>query len=441
MAKAVERLTALQAKRASGPGLLGDGKGLYLRVGEGGAKSWVLRYMLDGRAREMGLGSYYDLNLAEARERARGFRRMVKDGVDPIDNRRAERDARRAERAKVMTFRQCADVYVAAHQAGWRNRKHAAQWPSTLSAYVYPHFGDLPVQTIDTGLVMKALEPIWLERPETAGRVRGRIESILDWATARGYRQGENPARWQGHLENLLPRKSKVRRVRHHPALPYAELGIFMADLRQQNGIAARALEFTILTAARTGEVIGARWDEINLTEKLWVVPSARMKAGQEHRVPLPPAALAILEAMRAIRTGNFIFSNTRGGQPISNMAMTMTLRRMGRSGLTVHGFRSSFRDWAAERTNFPREVAEMALAHTVSDKVEAAYRRGDLYSKRAQLMAAWARFCSASAVLSDIVPLSAPQIGQTGTAAAMVAPERPATCEVCHGDFAAGSA
>jgi integrase len=423
MAKAVERLTALQAKRASQPGLLGDGKGLYLRVGEGGAKSWVLRYMLDGRAREMGLGSYYDLSLAEARERARGFRKMVKDGVDPIDNRRAERAARRAERAKVMTFRQCAEVYVKAHQAGWRNQKHAAQWPSTLSAYVYPHFGALPVQTIDTGLVTKALEPIWLEKPETAGRVRGRIESILDWATARGYREGENPARWRGHLENLLPSKSKVRRVEHHPALPYAELGIFMADLRQQNGIAARALEFTILTAARTGEVIGARWDEINFTEKLWVVPSARMKAGQEHRVPLPPAPLAILEEMRAIRSGDFIFSNSRVGQPISNMAMTMTLRRMGRFGLTVHGFRSSFRDWAAERTNFAREVAEMALAHTVSDKVEAAYRRGDLYRKRAQLMAAWARFCSASAVTSEVVALSATQTGQTGTGGARVAP------------------
>jgi integrase len=333
---------------------------------------------------------------------------MVKDGVDPIDNRRAERAARRAERAKVMTFSQCADIYVVAHQAGWRNQKHAAQWPSTLSAYVYPHFGALPVQMIDTGLVMRALEPIWLEKPETAGRVRGRIESILDWATARGYREGENPARWRGHLENLLPRKSKLRRVEHHAALPYAELGIFMADLRQQNGIAARALEFTILTAARTGEVIGARWDEINFTEKLWVVPSARMKAGQEHRVPLPPAALAILEDMRAIRSGDFIFSNGRGSQPISNMAMTMTLRRMGRGGLTVHGFRSSFRDWAAERTNFAREVAEMALAHTVSDKVEAAYRRGDLFEKRRQLMSAWARYCGTVTTGADIVALAA---------------------------------
>jgi integrase len=398
MAKPVERLTALQAKRASVPGLLGDGKGLYLRVGDGEAKSWVLRYMLDGRAHEMGLGSYYDLSLAEARERARAFRKMVKDGVDPIDKRRVERAARRAERAKVMTFRQCAEIYVAAHQAGWRNQKHAAQWPSTLSAYVYPHFGALPVQAIDTALVTKALEPIWLKKPETAGRVRGRIESILDWATARGYRKGENPARWRGHLENLLPKKSKVRRVEHHAALPYGELAAFMAELRQQTGVAARALEFTILTASRTGEVIGARWDEISMAERLWTVPPGRMKASREHRVPLSPHAVAILEEMRTIRVGDFVFPGGRAGQPISNMAMMMTMRRMGRGGLTVHGFRSSFRDWAAERTNFPREVAEMSLAHAVSDKLEAAYRRGDLFEKRRQLMVAWAGFCSAPA-------------------------------------------
>jgi integrase len=414
MGRAVERLTALQAKRANAPGLLSDGKGLCLRVGDGGAKSWVLRYMLDGRPHEMGLGSFYDLSLAEARERAREFRKMVKDGVDPIDDRRARRAAQRAERAKVMTFRQCAEAYVAAHQAGWRNRKHAAQWPSTLSAYVYPHFGPLPVHAIDTGLVTKTLEPIWLKKPETAGRVRGRIESILDWATARGYRQGENPARWRGHLENLLPKKSKVRRVEHHAALPYAELGTFMTELRQQNGIAARALEFAILTAARTGEAIGARWDEINTAERLWTVPAERMKAGREHRVPLSPQAIAILEEMRAIRAGDFIFTGGRSKQPISNMAMTMTLRRMGRGNLTVHGFRSSFRDWAAERTNFPREVAEMALGHTVSDKVEAAYRRGDLFEKRRQLMAAWARYVATPTNSADIVALAAGALNHT---------------------------
>jgi integrase len=406
MARAVERLTALQARRASRPGLLADGKGLCLRVGESGAKSWVLRYMLDGRAREMGLGSYYDLSLTEARERARGFRKMVKEGIDPIDDRRARRAAQRAERAKVVTFKECAEAFIAAHQAGWRNPKHAAQWPSTLSVYVYPHLGALPVHMIDTSLVMKALEPIWFAKSETAGRVRGRIESVLDWAAARGYRTGENPARWRGHLENLLPRKSKVRRVEHHAALPYAELGAFIAELRQQAGVAARALEFTILTASRTGEVIGARWHEISMAERLWTVPAGRMKAGRDHRVPLSPQAIAISEEMRTVRVGDFVFPGGRGTQPISNMAMTMTLRRMGRGELTVHGFRSSFRDWAAERTNFPREVAEMALAHAVSDKVEAAYRRGDLFEKRRQLMVAWARFCSTPTITGQVIAL-----------------------------------
>ena len=398
MARAVEKLTALQAKRASKPGLLSDGKGLCLRIGDGGAKSWVLRYMLYSRAREMGLGSYHDISLAEARDRARNFRRMVKEGIDPIDNRRAGRAAQRAERAKVMTFRECAESFIAAHQAAWRNAKHAAQWPSTLDAYVHPYFGTLPVHAVDTSLVMGALEPIWLAKPETAGRVRGRIESILDWATARGYRAGENPARWRGHLENLLPSKSKIRRVEHHAALPYAELGAFMAQLRQQAGVAARALEFTILTASRTGEAIGASWDEISMAERLWIVPPRRMKASQEHRVPLSPHTIAILEEMRTVRVADFVFPGGRPSQPISNMAMTMTLRRMGRGALTVHGFRSSFRDWAAERTNFPPEVAEMALAHAVSERVEAAYRRGDLFEKRRQLMVAWAGFCSALA-------------------------------------------
>jgi len=352
--------------------------------------------MLDGRAREMGLGSYYDLTLAEARERARGLRKLVKEHrIDPIDDRRARRSAERIERAKVMTFRQCAEAYVAAHEAGWRNRKHAAQWPSTLSAFVYPHFGALPVQTVDTALVMKALEPIWLKKPETAGRVRGRIESVLDWAAARGYRGGENPARWRGHLENLLPKRSKVRQVEHHAALPYTELGAFMAELRQQTGVGAAALEFAILTATRTGEVLGARWGEINMAEQVWTIPAGRMKAAREHRVPLSDQVLRILERKRQVPQGDYVFLGARAGRPLSNMAMTMTMRRMGRGDLTTHGFRSTFRDWAAERTNFSREVAEMALAHTVSDKVEAAYRRGDLFEKRRQLMAAWARYAT----------------------------------------------
>jgi integrase len=318
------------------------------------------------------------------------------DGRDPLAAKRAKRDQARLAEARAMTFRQCAEAYIDAHRAGWRNPKHAGQWPATLETYVYPTMGALPVQAVDVGLVMKAVEPIWTTKPETAGRVRGRIESVLDWATARGYRQGENPARWRGHLENLLPKKSKVRRVEHHAALAYTEIAEFVAELRRQEGVGARALEFAILTAARTGEVLGARWDEINIAERLWTVPASRMKAGKEHRVPLSDAALAIVERLAAIRSGDFVFPGAREGRPLSNMAMLMTLRRMGRGELTAHGFRSSFRDWAAERTAFPAEVAEMALAHVVGNKVEAAYRRGDMFEKRRQLADAWAKFCTA---------------------------------------------
>jgi integrase len=282
-----------------------------------------------------------------------------------------------------------------------RRSTNRIQWPATLATYVNPIFGDLPVQAIDVGLVMKAIEPIWTVKPETASRVRGRIESVLDWATTRGYRQGENPARWRGHLENLLPKKTKVRRVKHHAALPYPEIPEFMVELRAQPGIAARALEFAILTAGRTSEVIGARWDEINLIERLWTIPADRMKAGKEHRVPLSDTALTIVTQMRGISHGDFVFPGTRVGRPLSNMSMLMTLRRMNRGELTAHGFRSSFRDWGAERTSFPAEVAEMALAHTVGDKVEAAYRRGDMFDKRRQLGDAWASFCGATAAVA----------------------------------------
>jgi integrase len=296
-----------------------------------------------------------------------------------------------------MTFKESAAMYVASHRAGWRNPKHAAQWQATLATYAEPVIGGLSVQAIDTALVLKVLEPIWTTKPETAGRVRGRIESILDWAKARGYRAGENPARWRGHLDKLLPGRSKVRRVEHHAALPYAELPGFLVSLREQEGIAARALEFAILTAARTGEVIGARWSEMDLVGKNWTLPAARMKAGREHRVPLSDRALAILREMQPHRQAEdaFVFPGGKNRRPLSNMAFLMLLRRMGRGDVTVHGFRSSFRDWAAERTKFPAEVAEMALAHTVSDKTVAAYNRSDLYERRRRLMAAWTTFCS----------------------------------------------
>lgn len=394
MARARERLTARRVETLKTPGMHLDGQGLHLRVGKAGNKSWVYRYAANGRVHDMGLGTYPDFSLAEARERAMAQRKLRVDGHDPIA-------ARQASRAKALSFRECAEAYIRAHEPSWRNPKHAAQWPATLGTYVYPAFGDLPVQAVDVGLVMKAVEPIWTTKPETASRVRGRIESVLDWATARGFRTGENPARWRGHLENLLPARSKVRRVEHHAALPYLEIGAFMVELRQREGMAARALEFAILTAARTGEAIGARWSEIDLDKALWTIPGERMKAGREHRVPLSAPALAILAALP--REGEFVFG---GERPLSQMALLMTLRRMKRTDLTAHGFRSTFRDWAAERTGFPAEVAEMALAHVVGDKVEAAYRRGDLFEKRRQLAEAWAKFCAMPAAGGKVVAI-----------------------------------
>ena len=399
MPRQIGRLSALAVSRAAKKGMYHDGGGLYLQVAESGAKSWIYRYMLHGRAREMGLGPLHTISLSEARARVAECRRLRLDGFDPIETRKAKRDQVRLEAAKAMTFEACANAYIEAHQTGWQNPKHRQQWRNTLKTYVYPVFGLLPVQAVDVGLVMKSLEPIWHAKPETASRLRGRIEAILDWASVRGYRNGENPARWRGHLDKLLPARSKVRKVEHHAALPYRHLPAFMASLRQQEGLAARALEFLILTAARTGEIIGARWEEVDVDERLWTIPADRMKAGKEHRVPLSERAVAIIKELTESRTGEFIFPGRKTGNPMSNMAMLKLLQRMGQADLTAHGFRSTFRDWAAEQTSFPHEVAEMALAHTVGDKVEAAYRRGDLFQKRRQLMDDWAQYCRRAVV------------------------------------------
>ena len=406
MARTLGKLTPVAVRNASRRGYYSDGGGLYLQVGTSGAKSWVFRYKVGSKLYEMGLGALRTVGLAEARTRARRCREQRLDGLDPLTVRKTARMQAKLDAAKSMTFVACAEGYINAHKSAWRNAKHRDQWSNTLSAYVEPVFGALPVQAVDTALVMKAIEPIWSEKPETASRVRGRIEVILDWATARGYRHGENPARWRGHLDKLLPKKSKVRRVEHHAALPYAEIGAFMVALRQQEGVAARGLEFAILIAARTGEVIGAHWDEFDLAARLWTVPAERMKAGKVHRVPLSDAALAIVEKMAEIRHSDFVFSGGKAGHPLSNMAFLMLLRRMGRGDLTAHGFRSSFRDWAAERTSFPPEVAEMALAHTISNNVEAAYRRGDLFQKRRQLSDAWAKFCATPLTAGGVLQL-----------------------------------
>jgi integrase len=393
------RLTALKVDKARMRGMYGDGGGLYLRVTPDGTKNWVYRYMLDGRPRWMGLGPLALYGLQEARAKALEARRLRHEGIDPIDTRRAQRARTKLDAAKSITFKQCADGYINAHRAGWRNSKHASQWEATLKTYAEPTLGALPVQVVDTALVLRVLEPIWTEKPETANRLRGRIESVLDFAKAREWREGENPARWRGHLDKLLPPRSKVQSVSHHAALPYEALPVFLMRLREQDGTAARALEFAILTAARTSEVIGARWSEIDLAAKVWTVPAGRMKAGKEHRVPLSDRALAILAESKprngAAEIGQqFVFAGGKPGLPLSNMAFLMLLRRMGRNDLTAHGFRSTFRDWCAECTNFPNEVAELALAHTVGDKVEAAYRRGDMFERRRRLMQEWATYC-----------------------------------------------
>lgn len=383
------------------PGSYADGGGLYLQVTATGARSWIFRYTGGGRRREMGLGPYPDVSLKAGREKAAELRALRAAGKDPLEERRA---ALAAER-RTVTFREAAEAYIAAHAPGWRNAKHGDQWCNTLGTYADPILGDLSVAAIDTTLVLKVLEPIWTVKTETATRLRGRIEGVLDWAAARRYRQGDNPARWRGHLDKLLARPARVRKVRHHAALAYADVPAFMADLASQDGVAPKALAFCVLTATRTGEAIGARWEEIE--GATWTIPSDRIKAGREHRVPLSPAAREIVEVMRGPSSPpeGFVFPGGRTGRPLSNMALLAVLKRMGRAEITVHGFRSAFRDWCGERTNFPREVAEAALAHVLKDKTERAYARGDLLVKRAHLMEAWARFCLTPE--GEVVPIA----------------------------------
>ena len=407
---------ALTKRRgAKTPGYFADGGNLYLRIAAGAkaaskkptvSKGWIFRYTMAGKTRDAGLGGYPTIGLAKARQEAERCRRLVAAGIDPIKARKDECQAALIAAAKAITFEQCAQAFIAGHEAGWRNGKHRQQWTNTLKTYAYPVFGPLPVGAIDTSLVMKVLEPIWVTKPETAGRVRGRIERVLDWAKVSGYRDGENPARLRGHLDNLLPKKSKVHRVRHHAALPYRDVGTFMAKLREETSISARALLLLALTATRTSETLEATWNEIDLKERVWTIPAERMKVEKEHRVPLSPWAVAILKAMAEFRTGNFVFAGAKPGRPLSNMVLAMLLRRMGYEDITVHGFRSAFRDWAAERTSYPREVAEMALAHKIPNAVEAAYRRGDLFEKRRKLMEAWAQYCGRNVTSAEVVPL-----------------------------------
>jgi integrase len=401
-------LSARQVDALKAPGRYGDGHGLCLQITPSGAKSWLLRFERNGRERWMGLGPLHTVSLKEARERARKARQHLLDGVDPIEVRRSERAKAALEASKAVTFEKAATSYFDAHQAKWRNAKHRNQFISTLKEYVFPKLGKLAVADIDIGSVLSVLEPIWPTKTETASRVRSRIEAVLDWAAVRKLRTGDNPARWKGNLQHVLPARARLAKPQHHAALPYAEIPAFMAALRKRDGVAARALEFTILTAARTGEVVGARWDEIDLTARTWTVPGNRMKAGREHRVPLSDEAVKMLKALPREKNNPYVFVGLRAGG-LSNMAMAAVLRRMDCVDITVHGFRSTFRDWAAESTAFPNHVVEMALAHTVGNKVEAAYRRGDLLAKRQRLAADWARFCAREGtrkVESAVIPI-----------------------------------
>lgn len=405
MPKIAKELSAAQVQRLKRPGLhaVGGVAGLLLQVTATGARSWILRVMVGGRRRDLGLGGYPSTSLAQARERAREARELVWKGCDPIAERKALRRAL-AKAQAIPTFDEAARQFLASKRLEFRNEKHAAQWESTLAEYASPVFGKLPVNAVELSHVVKALEPIWVTKTETASRLRGRIESVLAWATVATYRTGDNPARWRGHLDAVLPKPSKVRRVRHHAAIPYADLPAFMAALSGQQGTAARALAFTILTAARSGEVRGATWDEIDLEAKVWTVPGARMKAGKEHRVPLSPAAVALLEGLP--RLSKYVFAAPRGGA-LSDMALSAVLRRM-EVDATVHGMRSCFRDWAGETTAFDRETIEHALAHRLKDKAEAAYARGSHFAKRRTLMEAWAQFCTTpqAASTSTVTPI-----------------------------------
>ncbi len=418
-------LTPLAVKNAK-PGRHADGGGLHLLVKETGARSWVYRFMLGGKSRDVGLGAAGQgaISLLAARDLASALRLKVKAGIDPLDERQREAAdglaAAQAAQIARITFKAVAEAYVAANEGSWRNAKHRAQWASTLAAYVYPVIGDLPVADVGTAHVLQILEPIWKAKPETASRIRGRIETVLDAAKARGYREGENPARWRGHIAQILPARSRLSRG-HHPALPYEQAPAFFKALRQREAIAALALEFTILTAARTSETLGATWGEVDLDKAVWTIPAARMKGGKEHRVPLSPRATEILDTVRPLDS-DWLFTGSRGGA-LSTMAMAMLMRRMHGSDLktggegwldpkqkrlaTPHGFRSTFRDWADERTGYPHEMKEMALAHAIGNKSEAAYRRGDMFDKRRRLMADWAAYCATpTAKAANVTPI-----------------------------------
>lgn len=389
--------------RRRGINFVGGVTGLAINVTKWGSRSWVMRYQVGGKKRDLGLGRYPDVTLADAKQAARAARAKLLEGIDPISERQATRSKLIAEQASAITFSQAAKSYIATHEKTWRNAKHAQQWSNTIEVYANPIIGQVLVSDVSLAQILGVLEPIWQTKTETASRLRGRMESVLDWCIARGYRTESNPAKWKGLLDKLLPAPGKIAKADHHRALPYDQLADFMPKLQMQAGIAAKALEFTVLTACRSGEVRGATWDEFDLESRIWTIPADRMKAGKEHRVPLSDQAMAIVLAQRELAFCDYVFPSPHGagkpdssGQPLSDMTLSAVLRRMKVSAVP-HGFRSTFRDWCAERTDYPNEVAEMALAHAIGNKVEAAYRRGDLLDKRKRLMQDWADYANSA--------------------------------------------
>lgn len=386
MAKKINKLSPRLVASIKEPGLYSDGLNLYLRVTAALNKNYVFKYTRNGKTHEIGLGSERKISLARAREKAKDYIDILDAGLDPLAEKRKRDDADK-QQAKILTFRQCAEQYIEAKRSGWKNPKHVQQWQNTLSQYAYPVIGDTPIAEVSTELVLRVLSPIWNSKNETASRLRGRIENVLDWAAVQGFRSRENPAAWKGHLSNLLPAPAKVQKPEHFKAVDYRELPDLMTVIRKNQNLSARALEILILTAARTNEVIGATWDEINLNEKLWTIPGERMKAGKEHRIPLCNRAVEILKFMRLLSHGDYVFAGRSAGGRMSTGTMDTFLQRTLGVDATVHGFRSSFRDWASEETSAAHEVCEMALAHTIKNKAESAYRRGDLLDKRRALM------------------------------------------------------